>query len=234
MEKTTRLLMLMQVLRARQRPITAQQLADKLGVSVRTVYRDIDALGHLGASIDGSAGVGYLIRSGFFLPPMMFTDDEIDALVLGARWVQAQGDAGLTDAAQSSLDKIGGAGQAELREKIAESGLWAPRRRADTRSIDTSAIRLAIRTEQILRLSYRAAHGRATDRLIWPIALGYFEGGRVVAAWCALRKDFRHFRVDRIESLEPTGDRYPTARRKLVRAWRDQRPNRPDIGASRS
>jgi predicted DNA-binding transcriptional regulator YafY len=123
MDKVSRLFALMQILRGRQRAITAQQLAEKLSVSVRTVYRDIDALVALGATIDGSAGVGYILRSGFFLPPLMFSDEEIEVLVLGSRWVAAQGDAGLAQAAESAMGKIATASQKALRDKIAEVGL---------------------------------------------------------------------------------------------------------------
>lgn len=233
MNKTTRLLSLMQVLRARQRPVTAQHLADRLAVSVRTVYRDIDALVHLGAAIDGSAGVGYELRSGFFLPPLMFSDEEIEALVLGARWVDGQGDSSLSDAAASAIAKIASAGPAAMREKIAETALWAPRarHRADhggpglsashtPGQVDTAMIRQAIRQERKLRLDYRDAAGAASGRVIWPIALGFFEGGRVAAAWCELRNGFRHFRVDRMVSLEWLGEGYPTPRKLLVRSWR--------------
>lgn len=219
MNKTSRLLRLMQLLHARRQPITAQQMAEQLAVSERTVYRDIQALVQLGASIDGSAGVGYLLRSGFFLPPLMFSDEEIEALVLGARWVQGQGDAGLAQATEAALGKIASAAPIQLREKIAEIGLWAPRPRRGE-GIDTGDIRRAIREEHTLRLDYRDAAGAPSQRVVWPIALGYFEGQRVMAAWCELRGDFRHFRIDRITALARTGQRYPKARRMLVREWK--------------
>ena len=223
MGKTQRLLALMQLLRGRQRPVTAQHLAERMSVSVRTVYRDIDALVAMGAAIDGSAGVGYLLRSGFFLPPLMFSDEEIEALVLGARWVQAQGDVGLLAAADSALVKIGSASPKDLRDKIAEIGLWAPRPKvpAVAGGIDLGVIREAVRLERRLEIGYRDAAGEATTREVWPIALGYFDGTRVVAAWCTLRQGFRHFRVDRISSLRVLADRYPQARRSLVRQWRE-------------
>jgi len=198
-------------------------------VSLRTVYRDIQALVQLGASIDGSAGVGYLLRSGFFLPPLMFSDEEIEALVLGARWVQGQGDAGLTRAADQALGKIASAAPAALREKIAEIGLYAPRpaSRPPGDQPDTSPlsalIRMGIRSEHKLQLHYQDGAGQASVRLVWPIALGYFEGRRVLAAWCELRGDFRHFRIDRMLALAATGQPYPQPRRSLVRAWKAAR-----------
>lgn len=222
MGKTRRLLELMQLLRGRRRPVTAQHLADRMAVSVRTVYRDIDELVAMGAAIDGSAGVGYMLRSGFFLPPLMFTDEEIEALVLGARWVQGQGDTGLLAAANSALAKIGSATPKDLREKIAEIGLWAQRPRvpAAAGGIDLGVVREAVRRERRLVIAYRDAAGAPTEREVWPIALGYFDGARVVAAWCTLRQGFRHFRVDRIDSLRALDERYPPARRHLVRQWR--------------
>jgi predicted DNA-binding transcriptional regulator YafY len=221
MDKVSRLFALMQILRGRQRAITAQQLAEKLSVSVRTVYRDIDALVALGATIDGSAGVGYILRSGFFLPPLMFSDEEIEVLVLGSRWVAAQGDAGLAQAAESAMGKIATASQKELRDKIAEVGLWAPRpRRSGSSSPHLGLIREAIRREHKLQLRYVDARDVGSKRVVWPIALGFFENTLVVAAWCELRGDFRHFRVDRMTGLSPQGMRYPRPRRELVRDWK--------------
>jgi predicted DNA-binding transcriptional regulator YafY len=228
MGKISRLFLLMQVLRGRQRPITAQQLAERLSVSVRTVYRDVQSLVELGASIEGSAGVGYLLRSGFFLPPLMFSDDEIESLVLGARWVEGQGDAGLAQAAESALVKIAATSPKALREKIAEIGLWAPRpKKSSQSSPNLGTIREAIRLELRVQIQYLDAEAVASERVLWPIALGFFEGMRVVAAWCELRSDFRHFRVDRIASLRALGTNYPTSRRELVRSWKDQGHSRP-------
>lgn len=127
MSKTTRLFKLMDVLRARRTAVTAAQLARYLSVSKRTVYRDLQALIDLGARIDGSAGVGYALRAGFFLPSLMFEEEEVEALVLGARWASAQGDPALSHAAESLLAKISAACPNDLRDKISETGLWAPR-----------------------------------------------------------------------------------------------------------
>jgi len=220
--KTDRLFELMQLLRERRRPVTAQVLADNLGVSLRTVYRDIDALLALGAGIDGSAGIGYQLRTGFFLPPLMFTDDEMEALVLGARWVQSQPDASLQRAADSALAKIAAAGPEDLRERIDEIGLWAPwPKRSDAPpTVDLGVIRRAVRDELQVALRYRDVDGHTSERTVWPIVLGYFDDTRIVAAWCTLRQGYRHFRVDRIVELQALAERYPRARRQLVKAWR--------------
>src|SRR6187399_1093474 len=127
MDRTERLFALMDGLRRHRRPVTAADLAADLAVSVRTIYRDIQTLIELGAPIDGEAGIGYILRTGFFLPPLMFTEDELEALVLGARWVERQGDSGLTQAAGTALAKIATASPRDLRDVLADAGLFAPR-----------------------------------------------------------------------------------------------------------
>src|SRR6185312_261112 len=124
MDKTERLFAVMDALRRHRRPITAAALAEEQGVSVRTIYRDIQTLIGLGAPIEGEAGVGYILRAGFFLPPLMFNEDELEALVLGARWVQRQDDPSLQQAARSALAKIATASPRDLRDTIADTGLW--------------------------------------------------------------------------------------------------------------
>lgn len=221
MSKTARLFRLMDALRGRRRPVTAAQLATQLSVSVRTIYRDMQALIDLGASIDGSAGVGYLLRSGFFLPPLMFDDEELEALVLGARWVQQQGDPGLAQAAAAALARVAAAGPRELRERIADTGLWAPRFRESTQPSPVLALlRQAIRQERRLQIRYTDAAAATTERMIWPIALAFFDGTQVVAAWCELRADFRHFRTDRIHGPQPTSTPFGRPRHELVKLWR--------------
>ncbi len=227
MTRSARLLKLMDLLRGRRRPVTAATLAGRLSVSVRTVYRDIQALAGLGADIDGSAGVGYTLRSGFFLPPLMFSDEEIEALVLGVRWITGQGDASLAAAAESALARVASASPRELREKIAEIGLFAPRAgkgagRGAPGGPDVGDIRAAIREEHKLRIGYVDAAGKPSERVVWPIAVGFFEGVKVFAGWCELRRGFRHFRIDRIATLARLPARYPTPRRELVRNWRKE------------
>jgi predicted DNA-binding transcriptional regulator YafY len=221
MSRTTRLFKLMDALRGHRRPVTAARLADDLSVSVRTVYRDIQTLMDLGAPVEGEAGMGYLLRPGFFLPPLMFGEDELEALVLGARWVQGQGDPALAAAAASALAKIGTASPKDLRDKIAETGLWAPRfQNPAEQPSGLRIIREAVRREQKLAITYIDEKGATTERIVWPIAIAFFEGKRLLAAWCELRNGFRHFRPDRIASLTATSDRYPTRRAVLMKTWR--------------
>ncbi len=222
MSRTARLFRLMDALRARRLPVTAAQLAAQLSVSVRTVYRDIQTLAELGARIDGDAGVGYVLRAGFFLPPLMFGEDEIEALVLGARWVQGQGDAELARAAETVLARIATASPRDLRDRMADTGLFAPRSSAPAPGAQNLApLRSAIRRERKLHIRYTDVAGASTERVIWPVALGYFEGARVVAAWCELREDFRHFRLDRIAALKVLDASLPRPRHELLRRWRE-------------
>jgi predicted DNA-binding transcriptional regulator YafY len=221
MSRTARLFKLMDALRGHRRPVTASRLAEDLSVSVRTVYRDIQTLMDLGAPVEGEAGMGYLLRPGFFLPPLMFGEDELEALVLGARWVQGQGDTALAAAAASALAKIGTASPKDLRDKIAETGLWAPRyQNPAEQPAGLRIIREAVRREHKLAITYIDEKGATTERIVWPIALAFLEGKRLLAAWCELRNGFRHFRPDRISSLTATNDRYPTRRAILVKTWR--------------
>jgi predicted DNA-binding transcriptional regulator YafY len=210
----------MDALRRYRRPVTAADLSAELRVSVRTVYRDIQVLVGLGAPIDGEAGLGYLLRPGFFLPPLMFDEAELEALVLGARFVGRQGDEPLAAAAQNALAKIAAAAPADLRDTIALTGLWAPQRwTPDPDRQFLAPLREAVRKEHKVRIGYTDEKGAATTRIIWPIALAFYEDRRTVAAWCELREGFRHFRTDRIGELHPTGERYPRRRAILIAEW---------------
>lgn len=224
MSKTIRLFKLMDSLRGRRRAVAGAQLAHELRVSLRTVYRDIQTLIELGAPIDGSAGVGYLLRPGFFLPPLMFNVEELEALTLGARWVKGQGDPMLAQAADTALAKIGAASPKDLRQEITEIGLWAPRFGEPAKqTTGLRVIREAIRREHKIRIRYTSLAEIDTERVIWPVALAFFEGVQLIAAWCELREDFRHFRVDRITGLETLGIPYPRTRRDLARQWEKTR-----------
>ena len=221
MAKANRLLVLLATLRRRRRPATARALADELGISPRTLYRDIEALRSLGASIEGSPGFGYVLRPGFLLPPLMFSDEEIDALVLGARLVAERADDALADASRQALAKI-----LEVMPERGDAaanfcGLVAGP--ADGRvEADSSLplIRRAIREERYARIVYTDAEGFETIRRVKPIALGFFDHCTLMAAWCELREDFRHFRTDRLVSLELLKDRYAPPQRLLLARWR--------------
>ncbi|KAA2237360.1 helix-turn-helix transcriptional regulator [Salinarimonas soli] len=219
MARSERLLDLLQILRRHRRPVTGAQLADELGVSLRTLYRDIGALMGQGAPIEGEAGVGYVLRPGFTLPPLMFTDEEIEAVVLGARWVAQNGDPSLAAAARDALAKIADVLPAGLRDRAQTSGLLAVPEEAEP-GADLGLVREAIQAERKLRITYMDGAGEWTERTVWPFALAFFKQARVVAAWCELRAGFRHFRVDRIAAPALLPERYPRRRAALTAEWR--------------
>jgi predicted DNA-binding transcriptional regulator YafY len=222
MARSERLLELVQALRRHRRPVSGQALAGELGVSLRTIYRDIQTLIGQGAPIDGEAGLGFVLRPGFVPPPLMFSDEELEALVLGLRWVAQRTDASFEHAAMNALAKIAAVLPDDLRNNVEGIGLVAfPSRDADERRFDLTPIRGAIRAEQMVVLDYADVTGQHTRRTVWPIALAFFERSRVLAAWCELRHDFRHFRIDRIIALRETGQRYPQRRRVLMKQWRE-------------
>jgi predicted DNA-binding transcriptional regulator YafY len=220
--RSERLLDLIQALRRRRRPVRGQTLADELGISIRTLYRDIATLQAQGAHIEGEAGVGYVLRPGFMLPPLMFSADEIEALVLGSRWVADRADDRLGEAARNALAKIAAVLPAGVNDNLESSTvLVGPGERLAPDGIDLGILRDAIRSERKLGITYRDGKGARSERVIWPFALGYFDRARVVVAWCELRTNFRHFRTDRIVDLTPTQHRYPRRRVALLKQWRE-------------
>lgn len=223
MSRSERLLDLLQALRRHRRAVSGQMLAGELGVSLRTLYRDIATLQAQGADIEGEPGVGYILRPGYMLPPLMFSLEEIEALVLGSRWVAKRADSQLHDAARNALAKIEAVLPADLKDHLQTSGLLVgPADRIDDGTIDVPTIRQAIRSEQKLKITYADAKGTVSERIVWPVALGYFEKLRVLIAWCETRAAFRHFRTDRITALESLDLRYPRRRLQLLKEWRQE------------
>lgn len=224
MSRAQRLLDLIQLLRRHRRPVAGAVLAGELEVSLRTLYRDIDTLKAQGARIDGEAGVGYVLRPGFMLPPLMFSEEEIEALVLGSRWVSERADGALGEAARNVLAKIGAVLPADLRDGAERSGLLiGPGEPLSAGDSELPQIRQAIRSERKLRIVYADAQGNSTRRTIWPAALAFYDRVRVVVAWCELRDGYRHFRTDRIAALETTTERYARRRASLLKEWRTLR-----------
>ena len=194
-------------------------LAEELGVSLRTVYRDIATLVAQGTPIEGEAGFGYVLRPGFLLPPLMLREDEVDAIILGLRLVARRGDAGLERAAEDALTKVLAVLPPEMEDADLSSGLLAgPGRAGQSRHIEP--IRHAIRDERKLWLRYADKAGTATERRVWPVAIGFFAEAEVLAAWCELRRGFRHFRLDRIADARELDERLPRRRRLLLAEWR--------------
>jgi predicted DNA-binding transcriptional regulator YafY len=221
--RAERLLALLQLLRSHRFPVSGASLAAELGVSLRTLYRDIAVLQSQGADIEGEPGLGYVMRPGFMLPPLMFSQDELEALVLGSRWVARRSGDSLSTAAKSAIAKIAAVLPNELREALDASALLiGPLSAPEGPEPPLEPVRLAIRTERKLALTYADAGGRESRRVVWPFALGYFERMQVLVAWCESREAFRHFRADRIRAMQPLDERYPTRRQALLAAWRDQ------------
>lgn len=222
MSRTQRLLDLMQILRRHRYPVAGHSLAEELGISMRTLYRDIATLQQQGADIVGEVGIGYVLRPGFMLPPLMFSQQEIEALVLGMRWVERRGDSQLAGAATNALAKIAAVLPAELRDELdANTLLIGP---VPTTYVDDDilvTIREAIRLERKVTVEYRDYAGKGSERILWPFAMGYFEQVQILMAWCELRGAIRHFRLDRIGRLTPLPQRYPAGRRALMKQWRE-------------
>lgn len=223
MPRANRLFPLLEALRRRRRPVTGAALADELHVSLRTLYRDIAALRAQGAPIDGEAGVGFVLRPGYILPPIMFSAEEVEAITLGARFVITSGDDALARAARTALGKIIAVSPPKAATIAEELGLYADPHGSAGATDAVGAIRRAIRDGVWLRFDYqRLGATTASPRHIKPVALGYFEKAHVVAGWCEKRKHFRHFRVDRMSKVEPLAERYSPSRRTLLAKWKEQ------------
>lgn len=204
MRRADRLFQLIEHLRGR-RTLTARQLAERLHVSERTVYRDVGDLIASGVPIAGEAGIGYQLRRGFDLPPIMFDRDELEALVLGARLVKALGGQSLAQSADLALNKIEAVLPAARRKELELPRLYAPSFAIDTRRTEPlDAIRRAINDHRLLRIDYTRDDGAASSRSLRPLALYYWPPHWLLAAWCELRADFRNFRTDRIQSMTVT------------------------------
>lgn len=221
MPRADRLLELLEILRRHRGPVTGARLAEELGVSLRSLYRDIDALRGRGAEIEGEAGFGYVLKPGFLLPPLMFSREEIEALVLGSRWVARRGDAELARAAARALAKIKSVLPADLRDEADAAGLMVGPAEAVFERIDVGLVREAIRRERKIVIAYEDRNAAASQRTVWPFALAYFDRLHMIAAWCELRQGFRHFRIDRIASLAVAEARYPRRRAALLKDWRE-------------
>ncbi len=198
MRRADRLFQIVQQLRGR-RLTTARHLANRLQVSERTIYRDVRDLQLSGVPIEGEAGVGYILRKGFDIPPLMFDREELEALVVGARMVQAWGGAKLSDAVTQALTKIEAVLPVDRRRDIVRSRLFAlhfhiPPNLAAT----VDCMREAINRRQLLRFEYVRQDGEPSSRDVRPLALYFWGSVWTLAAWCELRNDFRSFRVDRI------------------------------------
>lgn len=221
MRRADRLFRLVQQLR-RRRVSTAAQLATALEVSVRTVYRDLRDLSLSGVPVRGEPGVGYALGKGFDVPPLMFTGEEVEALVLGARIVSAWADGELRKAAEEALAKIEAVLPPRLARAIPDATLFAPEfhvRDALTRHL--TALRRAIREGRKVHLSYEDREGAATQRTVRPLGLFFWGNAWSLGAWCELRDGFRNFRLDRMGEARVLGESFvPEAGKTLEDLFR--------------
>lgn len=223
MRKADRLFQIVQILRRSTRPVTADAIAEELETSRRSVYRDIAALIGQRVPIRGEAGIGYVLESGFDLPPLMLTADEIDAVALGATWVAGHADPGLARAAEDLLAKIAAVLPEEMRPFLgnpASRAVPAWDRPAD--GIDAGQLRAWIRAARKLRIDYADERARATRRTVWPLMIGYADATRILVAWCELRADFRSFRLDRIHAAAFLDEAIPGSPAQLRARWLKQ------------
>lgn len=218
MSKTARLFKLMTALRRGTSPVTSEQLAVDMGVSVRTIYRDIDALRGLGAVIDGEAGFGFTLIEDASLPPLAFEDDELEALVLGLRNVAVIGDPSIAKAAGSALAKITSRVPDRQAHRLEHAVLDAQRyTRPPTPTVDVAQLRSATWDEVAIVFDYEDAVAAKTRRKVWPLGIVYLEASSVLLAWCHLRQDYRSFRLDRILGLEITTESFRPRRVAMLR-----------------
>jgi predicted DNA-binding transcriptional regulator YafY len=220
MRRSDRLFDIIQALRTAGAPVTAATLAERLEVTVRTIYRDVVTLQARRVPIEGAPGLGYVLRRGFDLPPLMFTSEEIEAIAVGARLVGRTGDPGLQHAADSVLSKVTVVLPEALRAYLAAAPFYVSSSGAPAAgSADLTAVRQAIRAERKLRIAYVDEKEAATERTIWPIAVAYYVQATLVGAWCELRRDYRHFRADRITALRVLDEGYPSDNGRLMAEW---------------
>lgn len=223
MRRTERLFKIIQILRRKRRPVTGKELADEMEVSLRTLYRDMAELLLQRVPIRGEAGTGYVLDNAYDMPPLMLTPDELEAAVLGAGWVAQRGDAALARGAQDLIAKLTHVVPKELRPVLLDAALQPVSFRKRTPDgCDVAVLRSAIRDRAKMRIAYADGEGRATERVVWPFLIAYMEEVRVVAAWCELREDFRHFRTDRIGEAKTLSERYPGRRDVLLKRWEAQ------------
>ncbi len=212
MRRADRLFLIIHALRGRRTALPARRLAETLGVSLRTVYRDVADLQRSGVPIEGEAGIGYLLRKGADIPPLMFSPEELEAVVVGMRFARAFTGARLMRAADAAMLKIEAVLPADLRQRVERVRIFAP----VWRDHETSALgRLldqlneAINQRSVLVVAYRDEAGRDSEREIEPLCLAFWGGKWTVGAWCRARKAFRSFRPDRIVRCAASGEVFP-------------------------
>lgn len=219
MSRSIRLLNLLQLLREYRYPVTAQVLAERLQISQRSVYRDIETLRDQGVNIDAAAGLGFQLKEDFLLPPMTLNETEIEAIFLALNWLNDIPDQALKSASKAVLAKLNAVLPEHCQHLLQQTTLrsitaWLP-----VNEMLVEQVRLAIRQQLKITVDYADEQQRISSRVLWPFALGYFNDRIVLAAWCELRDGFRHFRIDRIQQLSLSQELYPQFKQQLFQQW---------------
>ena len=220
MRRGDRLFEIIEILRRAKAPISAQSVGAELGVTKRTVYRDMAALIAQGVPITGEAGVGYILEPGFHMPPLMLTPDEIEAVTLGVMWVKTRGEPELAVAAEKLITKLETVAPAKYRTSFLEPVVSVALVDQPDEVLGAASIRQAIRNRKKISLVYTDFTGRQSRRVIWPVLLGYRDTSRIIAAWCELREGFRYFRTERIIEAEVLDTPIPRRMDLLRDEWR--------------
>ncbi|MEM9013419.1 MAG: YafY family protein [Pseudomonadota bacterium] len=213
MSRSARLFEVIQLLRSASEPLLARDLASALEVSIRTVYRDIAALQAMQTPILGEPGIGYVMRKGYDLPPINFDVEEAEAISVGLGMIARTGDLGLWRAAKRAARKLHETAPG-IRRLVTSS--WSM---DSTPNVELSELRKAIRTEKKVRIVYRDAENRKTQRVIWPLVLIYYLDAAMIAAWCELRRGIRHFRLDRVNSHRILAEGFEGRGETLISEW---------------
>ncbi|MFM0188242.1 YafY family protein [Paraburkholderia nemoris] len=216
--RADRLFQIAELLRGR-RLTTAQQLADWLHISLRTVYRDVRDLQLSGVPIEGEAGIGYRLSRAASLPPLTFTVDELAALAAGARMLESWGGAGFASGARGALAKISSAMPADKRATIERLAIFAPSFHIKAEfSAKVDVLHRAIDARQVVSFAYTDANSAETERRVWPLSLAYWGARWTLGAWCELRSDFRNFGLERIRDLAVL-ETYPDQEGRRLADW---------------
>jgi predicted DNA-binding transcriptional regulator YafY len=230
MRRADRLFLIIHALRGRRTALPARRLAETLSVSLRTIYRDVSDLQLSGVPIEGEAGIGYMLRKGADIPPLMFTAEELEALVVGTRFVRAFAGERLSGGAQAALLKIEAVLPPELRQRAMRSRIFAPAQWREVKNGIIDQLHEAIAEHRVLRLDYRDESQRSSVRDVEPLCLAFWGGAWTLGAWCRLRESFRNFRPDRIAAFDPTGEVFSeTDQRGLVAYMRSMGGSADDI-----
>lgn len=219
MARSERLFELMQLLRRHRRTVSGQTLARELGVSLRTIRRDVLTLQGMGADIGGEPGLGYILKPGFLLPPLSFTEEELQALVAGALWVARHTDEKLAFAVKNALAKINAVLPSDIRPAFDDETFYVSSPPARFSPIDLSEVRRALRDQCKLRVTLSKANLHGDAHIIWPIMLGFIESNRSLAAWCETDSKFRMLDLHDLTKIEVLAERYSRNRRQMIKEW---------------